>query len=100
VKIAHVTGTVVSTIQHPLFEGRKLLLCDVLDATGRPDGNHLIAVDTVGAGTGQTVLLLDEGTSARQIIDLPTGPLRTIIVGIIDHLDDDGTWTAAPTSTH
>jgi microcompartment protein CcmK/EutM len=45
------------------------------------------------------VLLLDEGTSARQIIDLPTGPLRTIIVGIIDHLDDDGTWTA-PTSTH
>jgi microcompartment protein CcmK/EutM len=54
----------------------------------------------VGAGTGQTVLLLDEGTSARQIVDLPGGPLRTIIVGIIDHLDDDGTWTAASTSSH
>jgi ethanolamine utilization protein EutN len=99
-KVARVAGTVVSTIQHPLFDGRKLLLCDVLDTTGQPAGSHLIAVDTVGAGTGQTVLLLDEGTSARQIVDLPGGPLRTIIVGIIDHLDDDGTWTAASTSSH
>jgi ethanolamine utilization protein EutN len=99
VKVARVAGTVVSTIQHPLFDGRKLLLCDVLDATGRPDGSHLIAVDTVGAGTGETVLLLDEGTSARQVVGLPAGPLRTVVVGIVDHLDDDGRWGTDPTSS-
>jgi ethanolamine utilization protein EutN len=96
VKLARVVGTVVSTIQHPLFDGRKLLLCDLLDATGRPDGNHLIAVDVVGAGTGETVLLLDEGTSARQIVGEPGGPLRTVAVGIVDELTDDGRWGSDP----
>jgi ethanolamine utilization protein EutN len=92
VKVARVAGTVVSTIQHGFFDGRKLLLCDVLDANGVPDGNHLIAVDVVGAGAGETVLLLDEGTSARQVLAVPAGPVRTIVVGIVDHIDDDGTW--------
>jgi ethanolamine utilization protein EutN len=99
VKLALVVGTVVSTIQHPLFDGRKLLLCDILDATGRPDGNHLIAVDVVGAGTGETVLLLDEGTSARQIVGEPGGPLRTVAVGIVDELTDDGRWGSDPTAS-
>jgi microcompartment protein CcmK/EutM len=91
-KVARVAGTVVSTIQHETFDGQKLLLCDILDRTGSPDGNHVIAVDMVGAGVGETVLLLDEGTSARQVANLAGGPLRTVVVGIVDHLDDDGTW--------
>jgi microcompartment protein CcmK/EutM len=92
VKVARVTGTVVSTIQADVLEDRKLLLCDVLDASGQPDGDYLVAVDVVGAGVGETVLLLDEGTSARQILDLRAGPIRTIVVGIVDRIDDDGTW--------
>jgi len=92
VKIARVVGNVVSTIQADVFDGRKLLLCDLLDTTGRPDGNHLIAVDTVGAGPGETVILLDEGTSARQILQLAAGPVRTVVVGIVDEVTDDGTW--------
>jgi ethanolamine utilization protein EutN len=99
VKLARVVGTVVSTIQHPHLDGRKLLLCDTLDLTGQPDGNHLIAVDVVGAGTGETVLLLDEGTSARQITGDPTGPLRTIAVGIVDQLTDDGRWDSEPSAS-
>ncbi len=91
-KIARVVGNVVSTIQADVFDGRKLLLCDLLDTTGRPDGNHLIAVDTVGAGPGETVILLDEGTSARQILQLAAGPVRTVVVGIVDEVTDDGTW--------
>jgi ethanolamine utilization protein EutN len=90
VKVARVAGTVVSTIQSPTFDGRKLLLCDVLDAAGEPDGSYLIAVDMVGAG--ETVLLLDEGTSARQVAGIAGGPLRTVVVGIVDQLADDGTW--------
>jgi microcompartment protein CcmK/EutM len=91
-KVARVVGTVVSTVQTDILDERKLLLCDVLDARGRPDGNELIAVDVVGAGPGETVLLLDEGTSARQIVGASTGPLRTLVVGIVDAVDDDGTW--------
>jgi len=95
VKVARVTGTIVSTIQHPTFDGDKLLLCDVLDASGQPGGSYVIAVDLVGAGTGETVLILDEGTSARQAVGIPSGPLRTIAVGIVDQIsDDDGTWNA------
>lgn len=91
-KIARVTGTIVSTIQHPTFDGDKLLLCDVLDASGKPSGSYVIAVDLVGAGTGETVLVLDEGTSARQIVGIPSGPLRTVAVGIVDEVADDGAW--------
>jgi microcompartment protein CcmK/EutM len=99
VKVARVAGTVVSTIQSETFDGRKLLLCDVLDAAGDPDGSYLIAVDMVGAGVGETVLLLDEGSSARQVAGLAGGPLRTVVVGIVDQLDDDGTWKDGPAAS-
>ncbi len=78
-KLARVTGTVVSTISHPLFDGRRLLICDL-----EHSGGYLIAVDTVDAGVGDRVLLLDEGTGARQILEVSTGPVRTLVVGIVD----------------
>jgi ethanolamine utilization protein EutN len=87
VKLARVVGTVVSTIKSPIFEGRALLLVDLLEPDGREAGGYLIALDTVGAGAGETVLILDEGTSARQIIGAPYGPLRTVVVGIVDAVE-------------
>jgi microcompartment protein CcmK/EutM len=90
VKIGRVVGTVVSTINAPVFDGRRLLLCDLLDASGRPDGSYLICVDTVGSGAGETVLILDEGNSARQVLGLSTGPVRAIVVGVVDELVADG----------
>jgi ethanolamine utilization protein EutN len=87
VKLARVVGTVVSTIKSPVFEGRALLLVDLLEPDGREAGGYLIALDTVGAGAGETVLILDEGTSARQIIGAPHGPLRTVVVGIVDAVE-------------
>jgi ethanolamine utilization protein EutN len=84
VKLGRVVGTVVSTINHPSFDERTLLLCDLLDPSGRPSGGYLIAVDSVGAGAGETVLLLDEGTSARQVLGAPGAPIRTVVVGIVD----------------
>ena len=85
-KIGRVAQTVVSTIHAPAFEGRRLLLCDLLEPDGAPAGGYLIAVDTVGAGAGETVLLLDEGNSARQIIGLTPAPVRTLVVGVIDEI--------------
>lgn len=85
-KLARVAGTVVQPIQHPSLTGRSLLLCDLLDVDGRLSGGSVIALDTVGAGPGEQVLLLDEGTSARQILGLTGGPIRTLVVGIVDEV--------------
>lgn len=84
-KIAKVAGTVVSPISHPLFEGERLLVCDLVDPDGSANG-YLIAVDVVNAGVGERVLICDEGTSARQILGITTGPVRSVIVGIVDDI--------------
>jgi ethanolamine utilization protein EutN len=83
-KLARVVGTVVSTINSPVFDDRTLLLCDLVDPSGAPAGGYLIAVDVVGAGAGETVLLIDEGNSARQLLGTPGAPVRTVVVGIVD----------------
>ncbi len=87
-KLARVSQTVVSTIAAPAYQGRRLLLCDLLDPSGAPAGGYLIAIDTVGAGAGETVLLLDEGNSARQILRWPGAPVRTLVVGIVDAVEE------------
>jgi ethanolamine utilization protein EutN len=87
-KLGRVVGTVVSTINTPDFDNRTLLLCDLLDPSGKPAGGYLIAVDTVGAGAGEKVLILDEGNSARQVLSAPGAPIRTVIVGIIDAVEE------------
>ena len=89
-KLARVCGTVVQPIQHTALVGRRLLLCDLLDLDGRASGGSVIALDTVGAGPGEQVLLLDEGTSARQVLGLKGGPVRTLVVGIVDEVALDG----------
>lgn len=85
-KVGVVAGTVVSTISFPFFDEKKLLLCDLLDADGTRKG-YTIAVDRVDAGVGETVLIMDEGNSARQMFGLDTGPVRAVIVGIVDQVD-------------
>lgn len=92
-KLARVVGPVVATIKVEILEARRLLLCDLLDGQGRPTGAQLIAVDLLDAGPDQLVLILDEGSSARQIVHRDHGPLRSVIVGIVDEVDDhDGRW--------
>jgi len=85
-KLGRVSGTVVSTIHSPFFNGRKLLLVDILDDRGADTGKYLIGVDAVGAGAGEMVLVCDEGNSARQMLDAKNAPVRAVIVGIVDEL--------------
>jgi len=89
-KVGSVVGTVVSTINHGFFDGERLLVCDLVDRD-RSAGDYLICTDVVDAGVGDTVLILDEGTSARQIHEVATGPIRSVVVGIVDdvHEQDD-----------
>jgi ethanolamine utilization protein EutN len=90
VKIGRVAGTVVSTINVPIYEGRRLLMCDLLDERGVDTGGYIIAVDAVGAGDRETVLIIDEGNGARQVVGDPDAPIRAVVVGIVDQLLVDG----------
>jgi len=90
VKIGRVAGTVVATICSPIFEGRRLLMVDLLDDKGRATGRDLIAVDSVGAGAGEMVLILDEGNGARQVLQAPDAPVRAVVVGIVDEIEMNG----------
>ncbi len=82
--LARVTGRITSTIHHPDMEGRRLLVLDKLGADGKPSGGDVIAIDTVGAGFGETVIMLDEGNGARQILQVENMPVRSVVVGIVD----------------
>jgi microcompartment protein CcmK/EutM len=88
-KVGKVAGTVISTINIPLLDEHRLLLCDVEDVEGKRSG-YTIAVDVVDAGVGDTVLILDEGSSARQLLGLDHGAIRAVVVGIVDQLVVDG----------
>jgi ethanolamine utilization protein EutN len=86
VKLGRVTGTVVSTIHHPVVDGRRLLLVDLMEFDGEPTGGYVLAMDVVDAGAGETVLVLDEGTGARQVLGDPEAPIRAVIVGVVDEV--------------
>ncbi len=88
-KIGRVVGNVVSSINTPDFEQRTLLLVDLVGPDGAPNGGYQIAVDNIGAGAGETVLLLDEGNGARQVLGAPGAPIRTVVIGIVDEVIEE-----------
>ena len=84
-----VTGTVVATVKHGAFNGRKLLIVDHLNTAGDPTGAYDICVDMVQAGVGDRVLVLDEGNGARQVLRDGSAPIRAVVVGIVDQFAVD-----------
>ena len=85
--LARVTGTVVATIKHPHLATMKLLLVTPEKTAGRAQPPAVIAVDTVDAGLGDRVVVADEGNTAAQVLGLPRGPVRTVIVGVVDDVE-------------
>jgi ethanolamine utilization protein EutN len=85
--LGRVCGSLYSTINHDFYNNRRLLIIDRLNAKGKPTSDYLIAVDSVDAGAGEIVLVIDEGNSARQVVDDNRAPIRSIIVGIVDHIN-------------
>lgn len=86
--VARIVGTVVATRKDPRLEGRKLLVVTALDASD-PEarrGASLVAVDTVGAGSGEVVLVV-QGSSARMAQGCNECPVDAAIVGIVDTID-------------
>ncbi|MCK4515678.1 MAG: EutN/CcmL family microcompartment protein [Spirochaetaceae bacterium] len=86
--LCRVVGNVVSTVKHPVLTGHKLMVCKPVDpASGKPCGSRVVAVDTVQAGIGDMVLVIDEGNAARKILGDATAPIRTVIAAIVDRVD-------------
>ena len=86
-KLGRVIGTVESTVKHPAFANTKLLVVQPLDEQLNPNGRTHPAVDMAGAGTGELVLLVEEGKAARERIGQKSVPVRTLIIGIVDSVD-------------
>jgi len=91
-RIARVIGSAVSTVKDPSLVGHKLLLVREADETDTMVGPVFVAVDVVGAGTGELVMV-SEGSAARQSGTTSGQPVDAVIMGILDSLDVDGTVT-------
>jgi ethanolamine utilization protein EutN len=86
-QIARVVGTVVATQKHRKFEGAKLLLVQPLTVDDEPRGPTLLAVDSVGAGVSEKVLIVIEGRAAGDALGRKAAPVDAAIIGIVDHVD-------------
>ncbi len=85
--LGRVSGSLYSTINHTYFDEKKILVVDLITPDGAETGDYIFAIDSVGAGAGETVLIIDEGNSARQILENSDGPVRSVVVGIVDDID-------------
>jgi ethanolamine utilization protein EutN len=86
VLLAKIVGTVVATRKDQRLVSNKLLVARPVDPRGKPDGGYLVAVDTVDAGVGETVLIVS-GSSARLASGLKDCPVDAAVVGIVDAID-------------
>ena len=86
-QIARVIGTVVSTQKHRQFEGAKLLLVQPLSIDDTARGTPLLAVDSVGAGVHEKVLIVLEGRAAGEALGRRAAPVDAAVVGIVDRVD-------------
>ncbi|HWF85639.1 MAG TPA: EutN/CcmL family microcompartment protein [Vicinamibacterales bacterium] len=84
--LAKIVGTIVATRKDPRLVSSKLLIARPMDPRGTPEGHYLVAVDTVDAGVGETVLIVS-GSSARMASGLKDCPVDAAVVGIIDTVD-------------
>lgn len=82
--LGKVMGTVVTTISHPAYKGKRLLVVQPLGLPGQPEDGDFLAVDSTHAGIGDTVLVNREGNGARQVLQDPNACIISVIVGIVD----------------
>jgi len=94
--LARVEGTAVSTHKHPSLRGQKMLICQPVDKDGTPYGVPWLAIDAWGASLHSLVIVSTDGSSARDQVKDPKSPVRNMVIGIIDRVEDQ---TAAKAKT-
>ena len=79
-----VVGQATATVKHRSMTGAKLLLIMAQQADGSPDGDPVLAVDTLGAGWGDTVMITSDGIGTREILGDKSSPVRWSVLGVVD----------------
>lgn len=82
--LARVDGLIVTSHCHPSMKGRRTVICQPIDDTGREEGTPVLAVDPLGAGLHQRVILSTDGSATRELVGDPHTPLRNLIIGLVD----------------
>lgn len=86
--LCKVVGSIVSTIKHDSYNNKKIMLVRPINPDGSLKSGTMVAIDSIRAGVGDTVLIASEGRSAMEILELKKRePLRSIIIGIVDKID-------------
>lgn len=86
-QLARVIGSVQSTVKHEVLENEKIMMLQPVSSADKKNGPLVLALDRVQAGPGDLVLYVDEGNSARAILENNQAPMRTIIFAIVDTID-------------
>jgi ethanolamine utilization protein EutN len=84
VQIGRVLGQAVATVKHPSMSGWRLLVVQPLTAEDREDGEPLLAIDSLGAGTDDLVILSNDGAGARELVEAKNSPVRWMVLGMCD----------------
>ncbi|MHC4946152.1 MAG: EutN/CcmL family microcompartment protein [Planctomycetota bacterium] len=92
-RIGRVIGTVVAPVQHPFFQGKKILLIQPEDPFGKKEGRPVVAADRAQAGVGDKVLIIEEGSSSRDLFEVDEEPVHSTVVGVIDFVEVEGKLT-------
>ncbi len=87
--LCKVTGTLVATQKNQALKDQKLLIVQPIDLGGKSIGRDVIALDQVDAGVGDTVLIIQEGAGAQQILKKKDAPVHSVIVAVVDNLSVD-----------
>ncbi len=82
--LARVEGHVVAVRKHPSLEGWRLVVCQPIDAQGQPEGPPQVAIDALGAGLHQQVVISSDGAAARRAVGDEKSPVRWLIIGVVD----------------
>lgn len=86
-QIARVVGDLTATRKHPTHEGKKILLVQPLDLDGSDRGNPMVALDSVQAGIGDKVLLVQDGYAAFTAVGYKQAPIDAAVIGVIDEIE-------------
>ncbi len=83
-QLAKIIGKATATVKHASLEGRKLIVVQLLDIRGEPEGEPLIALDELGSRVGDTVMVAIDGSAIKELLGVSDSPARCIVLGQVD----------------
>lgn len=86
-KLGKVKANITATVKNSTLNGEKIMVVEIINPDGSSTGKEVVAIEKVDAGIGDTVLVMDEGGSARLVLGKEKAPVRVVIVGVVDEIN-------------